>query len=124
MARLSVQGKTVALTVSIGLASVPTDHADSAGALLDLAGQRMQNAMYEGGNRTDSGGILPASRPISIHHALELLSANRQGVVIPHLPALAERLLPLMRLMNQELDFGLPVNEIELLLSERKPENN
>jgi len=32
--------------------------------------------------------------------------------------------LPLMRLMNQELDFGLPVDEIELLLSERKPENN
>src|SRR5574343_418730 len=124
VARLSVQGQTIALTVSIGLASVPTDHADSAGALLDLAGQRMQMAMQAGGNCTESGGVLPASRPISIHHALELLADNRQNVVIPHLPAVAERLLPLMRLMNQELDFELPVDEIEVLLSERKPENN
>jgi two-component system cell cycle response regulator len=124
VARLSVQGQTIALTVSIGLASVPTDQAASASALLDLAGQRMETAMQAGGNCTESGGALPASRPISIHHALELLAANRQKVVIPHLPALAERLLPLLRLMNQELDFELPVDEIEVLLSERKPENN
>lgn len=124
VARLSVQGQTVALTVSIGLASVPTDQVNSAGGLLDLAGQRMQLAMQAGGNRTESGGILPASRPISIHHALELLAANRQGAVIPHLPALAERLLPLMRLMNQELDLTLPVAEIEQRLNERKSKNN
>lgn len=124
VARLSVQGQTVALTVSIGLASVPTDMVSSAGALLDLAGERMQAAMQAGGNRTESGGILPASRPISIHHALELLAANRQGPVIPHLPALAERLLPLMQLMNQELGLTLPVAEIEYLLCERKMNNN
>ena len=81
-------------------------------------------AMQAGGNRAGSGGILPASRPISIHHALELLAANRQGVVIPHLPALAERLLPLMRLMNKELDLTLPVAEIEQRLNERKSHNN
>lgn len=124
VARLSVQGRTVALTVSIGLASVPVDRADSAEALLDLAGHRMQVAMQLGGNRTDSGGILPASRAIGIHHALELLAANRQGVVIPHLNSLAERLLPLMRLMNQELNLALPVEGIEKYLSERKSENN
>lgn len=123
-ARLSAQGQAVALTVSIGLASVPTDLVNSAGALLDLAGERMQAAMRAGGNRTESGGILPASRPISIHHALELLAADRQSPVIPHLPALAERLLPLMQLMNQELGLALPVAEIERLLSERKSQNN
>lgn len=124
VARLSVQGETVALTVSIGLASVPTDRVSSAGALLDLAGERMRAAMLAGGNRTESGGILPATRPISIHHALELLEANRQAPVIPHLPSLAERLLPLMRLMNQELGLNLPVAEIEYLLCERKLNNN
>jgi diguanylate cyclase (GGDEF)-like protein len=124
VARLSVHGQTVALTVSIGLASVPTDLVTSAGALLDLAGERMNAAMRAGGNRTDSGGVLPASRPISIHHALELLAANRQSPVIPHLPSLAERLLPLMHLMNQELGLALPVAEIERFLSERKSQNN
>jgi diguanylate cyclase (GGDEF)-like protein len=126
VARLSVQGQTVALTVSIGLASVPTDQVDSAATLLDLAGERMQKAMQAGGNRTESGGILPATRPISIHHALELLAANRPGPVIPHLPALAERLLPLLKLMDQELelDLALPLAEIEYRLSERKSEKN
>lgn len=124
VARLSVHGQTVALTVSIGLASVPTDQVNSAAALLDLAGERMRMAMQAGGNRTESGGILPASRPISIPHALELLAASRQGIVIPHLPALAEQLLPLLRLMNQELDLALPVAEIERRLNERKSQNN
>lgn len=124
VARLSVQGKTVALTVSVGLASVPTDSVTSAGALLDLAGERMHAAMRAGGNRTESGGVMPASRPISIHHALELLAANRLAPVIPHLPSLTERLLPLMKLMNQELDLALPVAEIERVLSERKAQKN
>jgi diguanylate cyclase (GGDEF)-like protein len=126
VARLSVQGQTVALTVSIGLASVPTDQVDSAAALLDRAGERMHKAMLAGGNRTESGGILPATRPISIHHALELLAANRPEPVIPHLAALAERLLPLLKLMDQEmeLDLALPLAEIEYRLSERKSQKN
>jgi diguanylate cyclase (GGDEF)-like protein len=124
VARLSVQGQTVALTVSIGLASAPADAVTSAGALLDLAGERMHAAMRAGGNRTESGGVLPASRAISIHHALELLAANRPSAVIPHLPFLAERILPLMNLMNQELGLTLPVAEIERLLSERKSQKN
>ena len=124
VARLSVHGQAVALTVSIGLASAPSDLVTSAGALLDLAGERMHAAMRAGGNRTESGGILPASRPISIVHALELLAANRQAQVLPHLPSLTERLLPLLQLMNQEFGLTLPVAEIERLLSERKSQKN
>lgn len=124
VSRLAVQGQTVSLTVSIGLASVPTDVVGSAGALLTLAGERMQKAMRDGGNRTESGGILPASRPISVHHALELLAANRPGPVIPHLPVLAERILPLLRLIDQELGLTIPVAEIERVLCERKMDNN
>jgi len=119
LARLSVQGQTVAVTVSIGLASVPVDQVNSAGALLDLAGQRMREAMLSGGNRTESGGVLPASRPISINHALELLAANRLEPIKPHLAELGKQLLPLLALMNQELGLTLPMAEIERHLSER-----
>lgn len=119
VARLSVHGQTVALTVSIGLASVPSDPVTSAFALLDIAGQRMQQAMQAGGNRTESGGVLPATRPISISHALELLAANRQEAVRPHLEVLAGQLLPLISLINQELGLALPMAEIERRLSER-----
>lgn len=124
VARLAVRGETVAVTVSIGLASVPTDLVSSAGALLDLAGDRMAAAMRAGGNRSDSGGVRPASRPISLHHALELLAANREKPVVPHLPALAKQLLPLLSLMRREMNWDLPVEEIEKSLSERNPSNN
>lgn len=119
VARLTVQGQTVSVTVSIGIASVPTDPVSSAAALLDLAGQRMQLAMQQGGNRTESGGITPATRPISLHHALELLAAGRVAPVVPHLPVLGRQVLPLLQLMNQELGLALPVAEIERRLNER-----
>ncbi|MPN31946.1 hypothetical protein SDC9_179421 [bioreactor metagenome] len=80
--------------------------------------------MGDGGNRTESGGVLPARRPISINHALELLAANRIEPVIPHLPALGERLMPLLRLIDKELGLTLPLAEIERLLSERKSHKN
>lgn len=119
VARLSVHGETVALTVSIGLASAPLDAVGSASALLDLAGQRMQEAMQRGGNRTISGGVVAGTRPISINHALELLVAGRPEPVRPHIEALARQLLPLLSLISQELGLALPTAEIERRLSER-----
>ena len=48
------------------------------------------------GSRRRSG---PATRPISLNHALELLAANRIESV-PHLPAVG-RLLPMLQLMDK-----------------------
>jgi len=124
MAKLTIRGETVALTVSIGLASTPSDTVSSAGALLDLAGERMHSAMAAGGNRTEAGGVRPATRPISLNHALELLAAGRVEPVVPHLPALLERLLPMLQLMDKELGLALPLAEIERRLSGRKSQNN
>jgi diguanylate cyclase (GGDEF)-like protein len=123
LARLSVHGQNIAVTVSIGIASLSLDHPASAMELLELAGQRMQMAMRHGGNQTERGGISPATRPISIHHALELVAAGRSGQVVQHLPVLAKQILPLLQLMNQELDLALPVAEIEKRLNERKAQN-
>lgn len=119
VARLSAQGQTIAVTVSIGLAGVPHDRVGSASSLLDLAGERMREAMQAGGNRTVSGTAVPAARPITLHHALELLAAQRPEAVAPHLAALGRQLLPLLRLMDQELGLALPLAEIEHRLNER-----
>lgn len=119
IARLSVGGETIAVTVSIGVASMPSDPVDSAVGLLDLAGQRMQLAMEAGGNRTEAGGVRPATRPISINHALELLAAERAAPVRPHAEGLARQLLPLLRLIDEELGLALPLAELERRLSER-----
>lgn len=121
IARLSVGGQALALTVSIGVAGMPTDSVDSAVDLLELAGQRMREGMEGGGNRTVSGGALPATRPISINHALELLAAGKDGPVRPHAAALFAQLLPLLQLINEELGSDLQKAEFERRLSERNP---
>lgn len=119
-ARLTFHGELIALTVSIGVSSVPRDAVVSAAALLELAGQRMQAAAQAGGNRIDAGGSQPATQVISVHQALRLIAADRPAAVVPHLPVLAESLLPLLQLMNQELGLALPLADVERRLSERK----
>ena len=124
VSRLSVQGQAISLTVSVGVASLPVDQVVTASALLELAGQRMLDAMARGGNRTESGGVSPATRSISLQHALELVAANKHAGVLPHLPSLAIQLMPLLKLMNQELGLALPVSEIERRLNERNAQKN
>ncbi|MGE5469351.1 MAG: diguanylate cyclase [Bacteroidota bacterium] len=120
VARLSVQGQSVAVTVSIGLAGVPIDHVTSAGALLELAGARMREAMQKGGNQIVSGGVSAATRSMSLQHALELLASNRSDTVRRHLADIGKQLLPLLQLMDQELALALPLAEIERRLAERE----
>lgn len=121
VARLSAQGQAIALTVSVGVASVPGDAVSSAADLLTLAGTRMRQAMAAGGNRTEAGALHEGvQRPVSLQHALELIAANRPQPVIANLPALARKVMPLLRLIDKELGLALPLAEIERRLSERK----
>ena len=125
VANVPAQGQPVSLTVSIGVASAPADSVTSAVALLELAGQRMHEAMRAGGNRIVSGDDGPATqRQIRVQRALELLSARRSEVVRPHLGQLGVELLPLLHLMNQDLGLNLPMAEIERRLRDRAIHNN
>jgi len=119
VAHVAAHGQRVILTVSIGVASAPTDDAISAGALLDLAGQRMQEAMAAGGNRIVAGAAQGAMRKLGVQHALELLNAQRPEAVLPHLPRLGQQVLPLLRLLDKEYGLNLPLADIERRLSER-----
>lgn len=120
VARVSVQGSSISLTVSVGLSSIPGDAASSAVALLELAGQRMHDAMLAGGNRIVSGVLNPGSaRQMTLQHAVELITARREETVLPHLVTLGGQVLPLLRLMNQELGLELPLAEIERRLQDR-----
>lgn len=119
VARVSVQGKALALTVSIGVASIPQDKVTSAGGLLELAARRMNEAMQAGGNRIVSGGAEKAVAPtLTVQHALELLAANRASAVQPHLGELAIKLLPLLKLLDKEFVLDLPLAALEARLSD------
>ena len=120
VAHVAVLGRTLSLTVSIGVASIPGDAANSAIALLDLAAQRMHDAMLAGGNRVVSGANAVApTRQMKLPHALELITARHEEAVLPHLDELGTQILPLLRLLNQELGLDLPLAEIERRLLDR-----
>ena len=120
VAHVPVQGQPVRLTVSIGVASVPSDEADTALALLELAGQRMLEGMGSGGNRIVAGAGGPAAlRQIKVQRALELIAAQRSDVVRTQLGQLGVELLPLLHLMNPDLGLNLPMADIERRLRDR-----
>lgn len=120
VAKVPVQGQPVSLTVSVGVASAPADSVPSAVDLLELAVERMQEAMRAGGNRIvcgDAGAETP--RQLKVQRALELLAARRNEVVLPYLGQLGIELLPLLNLMNQDLGLNLPMAQIEQRLNDR-----
>lgn len=121
-AQVAAHGQRVALTVSIGVAAVPEARVSSAGALLELAGNRMGEAMRAGGNRIQLGSQGPAPtlvKPINLQQALDLLRAGRSEAVSPHLAALGQQIVPLLHLLNRELELDLPLADIEQRLSRR-----
>lgn len=119
---ISSGGKRLPLTMSVGVASVPSDRVISAGSLLDLAAARMEAAMAAGGNRTESGElqqIVPVE-PLSLSQALELLQDNRPEAVVKQLGRLGKQLLPMLHLIQKELGVELPLNTLEKHLADRE----
>jgi len=120
VAHVVAQGQKISLTISAGVANAPDDHVVSAGALLELAANRMREAMESGGNRIVSGGSGAAVvREMPLSEALEAIRAGHGDAVIPHLGVLGLQILPLLRLIDQECQLNLPLAELEYRLGER-----
>lgn len=120
VARVAVQGQPLSLTVSVGVSSVPMDRVTSAGGFLELAARRMNEAMQAGGNRIVAGSHDKyEAKALSLRHALELLASGRPELVRPHLSALTVQLMPLLRMMNEELALELPLQDLEKRLKDR-----
>ena len=121
---VTVNGQRVPLSMSAGIASVPYDSAYSAEQLMTLAHQRMQIAIAAGGNRTECGEAIQSSftpPPLRVDQALELIRSKRHDDVTPQLSNLGEQLMPLLRLVQQEIDPDLSLETLEKKLSAQKP---
>ena len=123
VANITIHGRRLNLSVSVGVSNSPVDRVTSAGALVELAGARLREAQQAGGNRViacragnanDSGSV-PAVAAVAptIEQALNLIGSGHQNDVAPHANALARQLLPLLELLNQELGWGMPMSEVE-----------
>jgi diguanylate cyclase (GGDEF)-like protein len=117
IANIVVHGKPLKLSVSIGISNSPGDNVASAGALIDLAGERMKVAQQQGGNCVVAGDIGAPPAP-SLERALALIRAGREEELVTHLPVLAQQLLPLLGVLDRDLRLGLSIAKIEKRLAE------
>ncbi len=104
----------IPLTVSLGLATLGRDPGETAEELLALADQRMTLAKAAGGNRLGVSYQEEAPKPEEavieqpdLETALKMLGANEGGKLVPFLPDLIGRCLPLLEFCNKKLDLGL-----------------
>jgi diguanylate cyclase (GGDEF)-like protein len=99
-------------TVTIGLASFPADGEMSAATLLAAAERRMDEGMANGGDQVAAGDLPAVDRHPSVDSVLAQLAAGRVAAVLPHLPALGLKVLPLLNLMDKQFALGLPLTDI------------
>lgn len=104
----------LALTVSLGLATLASDRVDTVEDLLARAEQRLTLAKAAGGNQLGTGYEEEVPAPEEsifeqpdLETALKLISDGDGGKLLPYLPDLLARLLPLIELCDQQLDLDL-----------------
>lgn len=115
VANIAAHGQRLKLSVSVGVANSPTDAVTSAGALLELAAQRMRMAMDAGGNRLvgTTNKVKVDAPPPKLAHAIELLQSGHAAAVRPHVAVLAQQVMPLLRLLQEESGIELPLAALE-----------
>ena len=120
-ATVAAHGQRLKLSVSIGVANSPTDVVASAGALLELAHERVRLAMQEGGNRIvgTTGRVAATRAALSVEQALSHLRAGHGDAVRGHGVALLEELEPLLRLLEEESGMGLQIEDLKNRLRDR-----
>ena len=123
IANISVRGKRLNLSVSIGISSSPADGVSSAHALIELAGIRLNTAQQSGGDRIVScdAKVSSAMPPPTLERAVSFLRAGKAEDVVPFLPVLCGKLLPLLKLMEAEWGIGLPLEDIRKRLLALRP---
>ena len=117
---ISVHGKKLNLSVSVGVSNSPLDGVSSAGALIELAGARLKEAQQSGGNRVIACDAKVSAESVApkLEQAIALLNAGHESEVLPHLATLGQQILPLLKLIDRDLKVGLSVADIERKLQE------
>jgi diguanylate cyclase (GGDEF)-like protein len=107
-------GVTAALTVSVGLVTLGHDPAKNFQELMHAAERNMTLAKADGGNRLSIGyeDALHVAEEATIEQpdmetAIKLLEKNEGGKLLPYLPELTARLVPLLELSNRNLDLDI-----------------
>jgi diguanylate cyclase (GGDEF)-like protein len=105
---------SIPITISLGLATLGRDPGDDIDALLRSAEQALTLAKAGGGNRLGVSYHEEIAAPEEavmeqpdLERALQLLAGHESGKLLPYLPDLLLRILPLLEHGNRQLDLGL-----------------
>ncbi|MBK6357813.1 MAG: diguanylate cyclase [Betaproteobacteria bacterium] len=123
-AQISVEGQRINLTVSVGVAVVPDDGVGlSEQALLQLAYGRLDAAIRAGGNRVMAASNLQGAQLGSCESFVpqfkELLATIDPAAMTPCLGTIGMQLMPLLRELDKNFRFGLPIEEMHKRLWDR-----
>lgn len=116
---VAIAGTPINFKVSAGIASLPADEPRGAEQLLDLAYERLQRAQNSGGGLAIGDDEAPETAVAltpDILVKLERFCTN--GSEMP-LGSIGLELMPLLKLMNKEFEFGLSLEAIEQRFRER-----
>ena len=102
---------SIPVSISLGLACFVHEQSQTIEELLKTALHRLNHAEKSGGNRlVASDPEVKPEKPTppkvtDLERALRMLAAGEEAQVTPSLPVLAQRLLPLLNLCNQKLNW-------------------
>lgn len=123
---IALYGQRLNLSISTGVANSPVDSVASAGALLELASERLQRTQRSAENQTTkpagSTGVSPGQPAPTLEQALNLLRTGHEDLLVPHLDKLGKRMLPLLYFLAEKLSLRLPMVDIERRLLELERE--
>lgn len=123
-AQISVRGKRIDLTLSVGIAVVPDDGVLLSGQdLLHLAYERLELARRAGGNRVaasaDYQGSGLGNCEAFVPQLKELLAAVDPAILRPCLGTVGMQLMPILKELERSFRFGLPIEEMNKRLWDR-----
>ena len=118
-ATISYRGERVEVGLKFGLANSRDDEWQTMTHLLQLAeGRAVQEAEGASAKPVEAEAVAEAPLPVlGVEDALALLHAGDAEGVKPHLAALAAQLMPLLKLIDAELQLGMNAENAEAALN-------
>lgn len=124
---ITIRGQQVKLSAAAGAASSLEHDIVSGRGLLTLAGQRLDLALAVGRNTvvTDSQPRWPLDNSgLQLPRILSALLGSNEQAIAAQIGSLGLQILPLLKVMNQELSLGLQLPEIKRRLQQRADAEN
>jgi len=120
--QITIHGKKIKLTASVGISSNAGDAVNDGAALLALAEKRLAQALICGGNTVVSETKTECplrSVDLTASKLLDALNVQGETSLAANIGKLGLKLMPLLQVMDRELSLGLPLADIKQQLQER-----